>query len=332
MIKNVLITGGAGFIGLHLANRLLDNGYHVMLMDNFARGVKDKELQETLERKNVTIAHIDVLDEKPVLELGNDFDVICHLAAIIGVAHVMQRPYNVLYDNVRMLGNMISLARKQNQLSRFLFASTSEVYAGTLRYFALPIPTPEDSPLTITELDHPRTSYMLSKIYGEAMCQQAGIPFSIIRPHNVYGPRMGMSHVIPELCEKARNLPNNAELEVYSVTHKRTFCYVSDAIEELHCMIEADQCAGHTFNLGNQTPEIEIGELARKILKVVGREDLTIKAMPATPGSPPRRGPDMKKTNAFTGYEAKIGLEEGVAKTYEWYVKNVFEGHGVSAK
>jgi nucleoside-diphosphate-sugar epimerase len=92
-----------------------------------------------------------------------------------------------------MLENVLTLARDQRDFSRFLFASTSEVYAGTLQYFGMPIPTPENTPLAMTALDEPRTSYMISKIMGEAMCQQSGLPFTIFRPHNVYGPRMGMA-------------------------------------------------------------------------------------------------------------------------------------------
>ena len=120
----------------------------------------------------------------------------------IGVTHVMEKPYSVLYDNIRMLGNIIDLARRQSNLLKFFYASTSEIYAGTLKHFNLSIPTPEETPLAITDLSHPRTSYMLSKIYGEAMCQQASIPFTIFRPHNIYGPRMGMAHVIPEQLRK----------------------------------------------------------------------------------------------------------------------------------
>jgi len=330
--NNVLITGGAGFIGLHLAKRLLDQGYQVQLVDNFARGVKDKDLDSVLNRHNISITDISVLDENSVLGLGDEYEIIFHLAAIIGVDHVMKRPYMVLYDNLRMLGNMISLAKRQNNLLRFLFASTSEVYAGTLQYFDLPLPTPEDIPLTIADLSHPRTSYMLSKICGEYMCKHAGIPYTIFRPHNIYGPRMGMSHVIPELFRKASDISQDSDIEVYSVDHRRTFCYIEDAIEELVRMVESEQCINQTLNLGNQSPEIEIGQLAKIILKIMGKKNLRIKALPGSPGSPVRRCPDMAKANRVIGYEAKIDIEEGIAKTYSWYVENIFEGHGVGAK
>lgn len=331
MSNKVLITGGAGFIGLHLANHLLDHGYHVCLADNFARGVKDDYLNSTLNRENVTISEVDVLELHAVLSLGDDYDVIFHLAAIIGVAHVMERPFNVLYDNIRMLGNMLELAKQQMKLSRFMFPSTSEVYAGTLKYFELPIPTPEAAPLAVTALDEPRTSYMLSKIYGEAMCQQSGIPFTNFRPHNIYGPRMGMSHVIPEQLQKAHEASEGGSVDVYSLEHSRCFCYIDDAVEMLRRMIENNQCSGKTLNLGTQNPEVTMREVAETCIKTVGK-NLLMNEHPATPGSPERRGPDMTITGQLTGYESCVGLQEGISKTYQWYKENIFEGEGATAK
>ncbi len=135
MSKKVLITGGAGFIGLHLANRLLDEGYQVDLVDNFSRAVDDQELKAIVSRKKVRSYTIDLLEEKESDVLDNDYDYIFHLAAIIGVIHVMNKPYNVLFDNIQMLGNIIKFTKRLKNLSRFFFASTSEVYAGTLKHF-----------------------------------------------------------------------------------------------------------------------------------------------------------------------------------------------------
>jgi len=331
-MHKILITGGAGFIGLHLAERLLAAGYQVDLLDNFSRAVSDLDLESILANENARLIKCDLLDASAITKLDKDYHSVFHLAAIIGVANVMERPYDVLVANTELLVNMLEFAKQQINLQRFVFASTSEIYAGTLKYFDITIPTPEDTPLTVTELSHPRTSYMLSKIYGEALCNQSGVPFTIVRPHNIYGPRMGMSHVIPELCKKARAAAKAGELEVYSVNHKRTFCYVSDAVEELTRMIESEKCIDQTLNLGAKSPEIEMGELAKVILDVVNRKDLTIKALPATPGSPERRGPDMTKTDALTGFTAQVGIKQGVEKTYAWYVDNIFDGHGISAK
>ena len=330
MSKKVLISGGAGFIGLHFAKRLLDEGYQVDLLDNYSRAVKDLEFNEVVSR-GARIFTIDLLEKNELQALGEDYDYIFHLAAIIGVTHVLKKPYNVLFDNIQMLGNMIEISKRQENLTRFFFASTSEVYAGTLKHFDLPIPTPEGTPLAITDLSHPRTSYMLSKIYGEALCNQSGIPHTIFRPHNVYGPRMGMVHVVPELLQKAFKAKSNEHIEVYSVKHTRCFCYIDDAIEILFRMMINKSCEGKTLNMGTQNPEISIREVAESCFSVVNK-DLIIDPLPPSPGSPARRGPDMSQTTELINFESKVGLEEGVRKTFDWYNKNIFEGSEVTAR
>ena len=324
MNKKVLITGGAGFIGLHLSRRLLDEGYQVDLIDNFARAVNDKDLKDVLAQDRINFHNIDLLSTDQIKKLGNDYDLIFHLAAIIGVTHVMDYPYDVLYKNITMLGNIIEFARRQKKLSRFLFASTSEVYAGTLKHFDLPIPTPEATSLAITNLSYPRTSYMLSKIYGEALCHQSGLPFTVFRPHNVYGPRMGMAHVIPEQLRNAHEAEKGDSIDVFSVNHTRCFCYIDDAVEMLLRIMLHDGCEGGTLNLGTQNPELKIKEVVQKCFAVVGKE-LFINEKPETLGSPSRRVPDMTKTSSLLGYESQVSLHSGIAKTYEWYRKNVFD-------
>ena len=330
MIKKILITGGAGFIGFHLARRLLNEGHYVSILDNFSRGVEDQELKKIVACDNASLVNLNLLDKQDLLELDKDFDIIFHLAAIIGVKHVLANPYNVLYDNIQVLANMIEFACNQKKLSRFFFASTSEVYAGTLKNFQLPVPTPETIPLATTDLSEPRTSYMLSKIYGEALCHHAGIPYTIFRPHNIYGPRMGMAHVIPEQLNKAHTADDGDQVDVFSVDHMRSFCFVDDAVEFLVRMSFRDECAGKTLNLGSQTPEISMKELVEICHKIVGK-NLKISAKPASPGSPPRRAPDMTQTTQLTEYQPQVGLEEGIKRTYEWYRSYVFNSNDKSA-
>lgn len=330
-MRRVLITGGAGFIGFHLAKKLLGQDFAVDLLDNFSRGVLDPDLEQLVVDPNVSLINCDLMQGASLSGLRDDYHHIYHLAAIIGVANVLERPYAVLHDNVVLLEKVIEFSRHQKNLARLIFTSTSEVYAGTLRYFDLPIPTPENTPMAITDLSHPRTSYMLSKIYGEALCHQSGVPFTIIRPHNFYGPRMGLSHVIPELLQRAHDANSGDTLDVYSVDHKRCFCYIGDAVEMMVRAAESDACNGETLNIGVQQPELTIGEVAKTVIKIVEKE-LSINTKPAAPGSPLRRSPDMNKTAKLTGYTAEVGLVEGIAHTYEWYRKNIFEGKGVSAK
>ncbi len=324
-----LITGGAGFIGYHLARNLLERGYQIDLVDNFSRGVKDDSLSELAQHEGVRLIDLDLLDSSQLGTLRRDYDVIFHFAAIIGVSYVLKAPYDVLTKNVKLVENMILLARQQQSLARFVFTSTSEIYAGTLKHFSLTIPTPEDTPLAITELAHSRTSYMLSKIYGEAMCLHSGLPVTIVRPHNFYGPRMGLSHVIPELCAKAFN-SEDGTLDVFSVSHRRTFCYIDDAVETIRLLSESEQACGEAFNVGSQTPEMSMEDVARKIMRIVGK-DLTIRPQPETAGSPRLRCPDISKTVRVSGYRPQVGLDEGIRRTFQWYRDNVFTSERPSA-
>lgn len=327
----VLITGGAGFIGLHLANHILNEGCEVVLVDNFSRGVRDSALDSIQKSDKVLLRTADLMNTDDLNSLDTDFDIIFHLAAIIGVQNVLDHAYDVLKNNVLMLLNMIDYAKKQNHLKRFMFASTSEVYAGTLKYYGLDIPTKEETPLALTNLRHPRTSYMLSKIYGEAIMHQSGLPYTIFRPHNFYGPRMGMSHVIPELLRKAYNNEKEGELEVFSSTHRRTFCYIDDAVEMLSRLAVSGAAEGEDFNVGSETPEYTMKQVGEMVLKVTNK-DFRIKELPPSPGSPERRCPSMQKTTAVIGYTAKTGLVEGIKKTFEWYKNNIFEGKETGAK
>ncbi len=330
-MQRALITGGAGFIGGHLTRRLLADGYAVHLVDNMSRGVSDELIDEFRTHPDFDIIVADLRDPASMEQIGDDYTHVFHFAALLGVQNVIDRPYAVLRENISMLETMLDLASRQRGLERFIFPSTSEVYVGTLQNFELPLPTPETTPLAVSALERPRTSYMLSKIYGEALVHHAGLPFTIIRPHNFYGPRMGLSHVVPELLSKIHALPDGAELVVASIDHSRTLCYIDDAVEYIVRLMELPEAIGGTFNLGVQEPEVTIGELAQILIDTVGR-DVTIVPGETTQGSPSRRVPHMGHTIAVTGHEPAVSLEEGVARTYEWYRERVFEGGGLSAK
>jgi nucleoside-diphosphate-sugar epimerase len=325
-MPRTLITGGAGFIGLHLGRALLERGHEITLLDNFARGVVDPELEQVRAQPRVCFLERDLTQPGG---LEGEYDHIVHLAAIVGVDIVRSRPYDVLALNHAMLERVIGFARAQKGLRRLLFASTSEVYAGTLRYFGMPVPTPESTPLTLHDLAEPRTSYMLSKVHGEAMCRYSGVPWSVIRVHNAYGPRMGLSHVVPQLLRKANALLPGGKLEVYSPRHRRSFCYISDVTELIARILETPGCEGETLNVGSQGPEVAMEEVGRLVLQTVGKT-AGVEPMPDAPGSPPRRAPDMTRTTRLTGYAAQTDLPSGLARCWAWY-RNVFEGAFISA-
>ncbi len=325
-MENVLITGGAGFIGYHLVHRMSQAGYHVDIIDNLQRGTIDNPLKSLLKDDNVGFINIDLLNKDDVLSLSKDYSFIFNLAAIVGVRNVLKDAFNVLKSNMLITSNILELCKRQERLKRFFYFSTSEVYAGTLHYFGLTIPTPEDTPLTITPLENPRTSYMLSKIYGEALtlhCQY--IPFFIIRPHNIYGPRMGMAHVIPELLKKAFYAQPNTTIEVFSVKHKRTFCYIDDFIECLLRLVYiSEKSDNYVLNIGSDAPEHSIEEVARLVIKIVGKE-LRILPKPPTPGSPHRRCPDISLLKRLIDFTPKVLLDDGIRTTFNWYKENYFD-------
>ncbi len=328
---HVLITGGAGFIGAHLARRLLAEGARVDLIDDFSRGRQDAELSALAKQPGLRCIARDLLAPDCFEDLGLDYDHVFHLAAIVGVANVTRQPAAVLRRNLEMQLAALDFARRQTRLRRFVFASTSEVHAGTQAQFDLPVPTPEDAPVALPDLARPRATYLLSKLYGEALCHHADLPFTIIRPYNIYGPRMGMAHVVPELLQRAEQAPDGGTLTVQSMSHRRAFCYVDDAVELIARLARAEEAQGGVFNVGNQSEDVAIGELAELVAATVGRR-LTLVPGPDTPGSPARRCPDMSRTGTVTGYLAGVTLPVGLARTYEWYRDQVFRPAGVAAQ
>jgi UDP-glucose 4-epimerase len=321
-VSRALVTGGCGFIGSHLARRLVADGWEVDLLDDFSRAAHDEDLRALLEAPGVRLVERDLREPGALDGLG-PHELVFHLAAMLGVANVLEHPYETLRDNNAMLVTVLEWARGQSAPPRLVFASTSEIYAGTLEEGLLPVPTPEEVPIVVPPRERPRTSYMLSKLYGEALCLAAGVPVTIVRPHNFYGPRMGMSHVIPELLGRAHAAPDGGTLEVYSVDHRRTFCFIDDAVELVLRAALAPEAEGRALNAGAQEPECTIREVAEVVCRTVGKT-LEILPQPPTPGSPERRAPDLTAMTEATGYTPAVGLEEGVRRTYDWYRTNVF--------
>ena len=330
-MKKVLITGGAGFIGFYLAKHLVSKNHQIDLIDNLSRGVEDKDFENLIKNDNINFLKLDLLNTNydKLINIKNDYDYIYHLAAIVGVKHVSKTPYEVLSKNYDLLKNAIKISQFQKNLKKFIFASTSEVYSGTLASYGLKFPTNEKTPLTCSSLVEARSTYMLSKIYGEAMCFHSGLPITIVRPHNFYGPRMGLSHVIPELFKKLIELDSEG-LKVFSVNHSRSFCYIEDAVNMIHELGISPQTVNEVYNIGNDDEEIKIGDLAYKIINLV-KKGTKIITMPETEGSPKRRLPDIEKAKSIFKYKKKYNLDEGLKYTLEWYKNNVFVEGGVSA-
>jgi UDP-glucose 4-epimerase len=318
--KSILITGGAGFIGYHVAKELsLKEGYRITIVDNLARGRKDPDFSDLIAKPNVDFIDADLTDTSTYKSLSTDFDFIYHLAAVIGVRNVTNNPDKVLYVNAISNLYLFEYASSLPNLKKIFFSSTSEIYAGTLFHFGMKIPTPEDTPLTLLDIKSPRTTYMLSKMYGESICfnykKVHGVPFTIGRYHNVYGPRMGFQHVIPEMFVKISRDPI---VEVPSPHHTRAFCYIDDAVKMTILACESELSNGEILNIGNQDQELEIIDLTRVVASVMNK-NVQIVPLPDMEGSPSRRCPDMSKSIRILGYEPHTTVAAGVQQTYTWY-------------
>lgn len=314
-----LVTGGAGFIGGHLASRLIEDGWQLCIVDNFSRGRRDSFLETLLDRgADILLVEGDLADPKIFENVDTDFTHVFHLAAMLGVQNVIDEPYKTLTLNFDLLRNVISFSKTLKKLERFIFCSTSEVYARSLDTIGLQLPTPEDQLIVWPDSTQPRSSYAISKLYGEALVAHSRLPYAIIRPHNVYGPRMGLSHVIPELAQKVFVARAGSEVEVFSADHTRTFCFIDDAVEMLRRVAVCPEAEGAIVNLGSEAPEVTIGSLAALIIKESGK-NLRIKHGAITQGSPLRRCPDMSLMEQLTGYRARMSLEDGVGRTLRWY-------------
>jgi UDP-glucose 4-epimerase/UDP-glucuronate decarboxylase len=316
--RRVLITGGAGFIGYHLACKLAAEGGLVTLADNFSRGRRDPALAELTRRPGVKVIEADLTDAAAYAALGQGYDEVYHLAGKLGVGYVTAEPYAALRGNALVTLRVLDwLAAGGGR--KLLFASTSEVYAWTQGFHPLPYPTPEDVPLSITDVAEPRASYAGAKIFGELAvahgCRAAGLPHAIVRYHNVYGPRMGNEHVVPQLLARLKAGEN--PLVVRSARHVRAFCYVGDAVA---ATVAAMRWTGSgTFNIGNDEEPVAIGELARRLAAAAGISARVEDAEADTRDPILRRCPDISRARAILGYRPKVALDQGLKLTHAWY-------------
>jgi UDP-glucuronate decarboxylase len=299
-----LLLGGAGFIGLHLARRLLGDGYRVTVVDDFSRGHPVPDLP-------VDLVTGDLTDPATYR-----WDQIHLLAAVVGVRNVEADPARVVRVNTLAVLHLLDWITPEDAL---FFASTSEVYAGGVGWGIVPVPTAEDAPAVIDDVTAPRFAYATSKLLGEAAVLHAakakGFRAVVGRFHNVYGPRMGADHVIPELS--LRTLRGEDPLVVYGADQHRAFCHVSDAVEAVLRLMACPAAAGRIVHIGNDT-ETNIGDLAKLVLSLAGT-GTAIDPRPAPPGSVHRRCPDLTRLRELTGYRPAVPLEEGVRQTFEWY-------------
>jgi len=314
-----LVTGGAGFIGLHLFSELLRVGHKVTICDNLFRGkMLDGELLQALG-KGVKMINADLTRMEEWGKLESDFDYVFHLAAINGTRFFYEIPQEVMRVNLLTLINLMEWSAKTKP-EKILYTSSSEVYTGAVETGLALFPTSEKTPTVFHDPSNPRFSYAVSKFAGEVFLEHyshaSEIPYSIVRYHNVYGPRMGYEHVIPELCTRLSK--DTDSLEVYGAENRRCFCYIDDAVKATILTMESDSTNGEIVNVGNDLEEIKIVDLAQLIAHIWEASPMIV-AKDAPRGSVSRRVPDISKLRHLTGFEPSVRLEEGLKKTVKWY-------------
>lgn len=320
-MRKIVITGGAGFIGYHLAKYHLGQGDDVVIIDNFFKtdGKRDAEFEELLKNKKVGVIEVDLTNPLKKFDISPHIDILYHFAAINGTRLFYEIPYQVARDNLLMTLNLLKWLEGK-AVNKIVYSSSSEVYAGAEQFNLLKIPTDEFAPVVFSQPTNVRFSYGTSKFMGEFLCQNFGrtfgVPVSVIRYHNIYGPRMGTKHVIPEFIIRLKNREN--PFRIYGGNETRAFCYVDDAVTATYLVAITEECNNEILHIGNSKEEITIENLAKLMMETVG-ERFEIYECGRRNNSVTRRCPDTSKLKKITDFEVKVSLREGLMKTFNWY-------------
>jgi UDP-glucose 4-epimerase len=313
----VLITGGAGFIGSHLAEALLDRGDEVFVLDDLSTGSIDNI---THLKDNPKFHYtIDTVTNEPLLaEMLDRCDTVVHLAAAVGVKLIVEAPVRTIETNVHGTEVVLKHANKKKKL--VLIASTSEVYgkSGT-------VPFREDADLVLGPTSKHRWAYACSKMIDEflalAYWKERKLPIIVVRFFNTVGPRQTGQYgmVVPNFVRQA--LTGEPITVFGDGTQSRSFTYVGDVVKAVVALINEPRAVGEVFNIGNGE-EISIENLARRIKQMTGSASPIVKipyekAYEAGFEDMPRRVPDISKIRALIGYEPRVDLDDILARVIE---------------
>ncbi|HWX54661.1 MAG TPA: GDP-mannose 4,6-dehydratase [Verrucomicrobiae bacterium] len=323
----ILITGGAGFIGSHLAEYLVERGEQVFVIDDLSTG-SIKNIQHLKASENFDLCVDSVTNQRLMAELVDAADVIYHLAAAVGVRLIVESPTRTMATNIRGTEVVLELAAKKKK--RVLIASTSEVYGKRTQ-----VPFREDDDLILGPPDKGRWSYACSKAIDEflavAYWKERRLPTVVARLFNVVGPRQtgryGM--VVPSLVRQALS---GTDLTVYGDgTQARCFTHVSDVVGALIALTEHREANGEVYNIGS-AEEISILELARKI-KEVTASDSEIVTVPYGRvyeegfEDMMRRVPDLTKISRTIGYSPSMNLDQILLDTIKYHIEDLGVAH-----
>jgi len=320
--QRVVILGAAGFIGYHLARFFHENcDLSIVLIDNFVRGVNDADFKELINFNRIEFKELDLTQEKTFIDLFTINDIVINCAAMNGTQNFYERPVQVIRNSAISAVYAAEYCSKA-KVKKYLYFASSESYAGGVAMGDTQVPTTENVPLLIQDVYNPRWSYAASKTLGEvatiANHHQYNLQFVILRIHNIYGPRMGLKHVIPDLIHKF----SSGNMQVHGVNETRAFFYINDLSKILYEFVFNEKITSNlVYNVGS-TNEISVLELARIIRKEMNL-DLEIEPSDAFIGSVPRRCPDTSLLRSQINYN-ETDLMVGLRETMSWYKK-----HGV---
>ncbi len=313
MEHRILLTGGAGFIGTHLAERLGKEN-DVSLLDSFRRD-SFALAPQLRSMPNVSVVRADVGDPASLTGVCAGVDVVVHMAAIAGVSTYYSDPLLTLRTNILGTVNLLEEVVRAG-VNQFVYFSTSEVYGSEARNVS------EANPLTIGSVTDRRWVYSTSKIAGEnfslRFAEQYGFSCSVVRPFNVYGPRQVGEGAISNFCRAAAA---NTPLKVYGDgTAVRAWCYVSDMVDAVESIIGTEAAAGRVFNIGNPDAVETTTGLAERIARLA--PGATIERQASEHAEVKERSPVIEVAREVLGYTPKVGLDEGLRRTFEWFLES----------
>lgn len=323
---NILVTGGAGFIGSHLVERLLKQRHYVWTLDDMSTG-KLQFLNEVTENNRHSMIYGSVTDKYLLRGLMERCDVVFHLAAVLGVKNTVENPLKVIEGNIDGTRNILELAH-QNGV-KVVFASTSEIYGKNSK-----LPFSEESDRVLGAPSIHRWSYATAKAIDEHLCfayAEKGLRVSVVRYFNAYGPRQTSSQYGGVVARFIRAALRNQPLEVYhDGSQIRCFTYIHDTVEGTLAAM-GSHANGQAFNIGSEHA-ITIRDLAYKIRDLAGSSSPIVYVPYAKAYGPgyedmPLRMPDLTRSRNVLNYEPSVSLDEGLKLSIEWFRGQLKDGN-----